>query len=391
MKNIKLMNRIAAVGTDRFDRAEFNVGEDASAPDAIMVRSAALHAMEFNPELLAIARCGAGVNNIPVERCSEAGIVVFNTPGANANAVKELVICALVLASRDIAGGMAWARTLTSEPDVAKAVEKGKGAFAGVELTGKTLGIVGLGAIGGLVANAATHLGMDVIGYDPYITVDAAWKLSRSVRHAVSLDEIYEKSDYITLHIPSVESTRGMINAETIARMKDGVRIVNLARADLAKVADVAAALDSGKMAAYVTDFPTNETLAVPGIVNIPHLGASTGEAEDNCAVMAARQLIDYLGTGNIANSVNFPSVAMPYTGNRRICVLHTNTPAVISGITGAVSSRGINIENMVNKSKGDNACTMLDLTGSGFESELDGPITGEIRAIPGVVRVRVI
>ncbi len=391
MKKIQLMNKIAAVGTDKFDRTMYEVGENVANPDALMVRSASLHDAVFGPELLAIARCGAGVNNIPVDRCTSSGIVVFNTPGANANAVKELVLCALALSARDIVGGIGWAATLGDDPDAAKTVEKGKGRFAGIELAGKTLGIVGLGAIGGLVANAATHLGMDVIGYDPYITVDAAWKLSRSVMHAATLDEIYEKSDFITLHIPSVPATRGMINAGTIAKMKNGVRIVNLARADLAVAADVKDALASGKIASYVTAFPTNETIGVPGIVNIPHLGASTGEAEDNCAVMAAGQLIDYLETGNIANSVNFPSVGMPYAGNRRICVLHTNTPAVISGITGAVSSRGINIENMVNKSKGDNACTMLDLTGSGFESELNGAIADEIRAIPGVIRVRVI
>ncbi len=391
MKKIQLMNKIAAVGTDRFDRAQYAVGDDVRNPDAIMVRSAALHDLEFGPELLAIARCGAGVNNIPVDRCTESGIVVFNTPGANANAVKELVLCALTLASRDVIGGIEWAKTLEGNPDAAKAVEKGKGKFAGVELAGKTLGIVGLGAIGGLVANTATHLGMDVIGYDPYITVDAAWKLSRAVKHATTLEEIYEKSDFITLHIPSLPSTRGLINSESISKMKDGVRIVNLARADLAVPDDVKAALRSGKIASYVTDFPTEETIGVPGIVNIPHLGASTGEAEDNCAVMAAKQLIKYLETGNIENSVNYPSVAMPYTGNKRICVLHTNTPAVISRITTAVSSRGINIENLENKSKGDNACTMVELTGSSFPQDVLSPICSEIGSIPGVRRVRVI
>lgn len=392
MNNIKLMNKIAAIGTDRFDRAEYNVGESVENPDAIMVRSAALHDLEFNPELLAIARCGAGVNNIPIDRCTDAGIVVFNTPGANANAVKELVFCALALASRDIVGGIEWVKTLdAADTDIAKAVEKGKSAFAGVELAGKTLGIVGLGAIGGLVANVATHMGINVIGYDPYITVDAAWKLSRNVEHAATLDEIYEKCDYITLHIPSLESTRGMINSESIAKMKDGVRLINLARADLAVVADVKAGLESGKIASYVTDFPTNETVGVKGIVNIPHLGASTEEAEDNCAVMAADQLMDYLTAGNIVNSVNYPTVNIPCNpANTRILVLHKNAPAVIAKISLAVSSRGINIENMVNKSRGDNACTLLEVSGK-LDSAAAAPIVAEIKAIAGITRLRVI
>ena len=391
MKKIKLMNRIAAVGTDRLDRKVYEVGEAVEAPDAIMVRSAALHDLEFNPELLAIARCGAGVNNIPVSRCSEAGIVVFNTPGANANAVKELALCALALASRGIVGGIEWAKTIDRSSDVAAAVEKGKGAFAGIELWGKTLGIVGLGAIGGLVANAATHLGMNVLGYDSYITVDAAWKLSRSIGHAASLDEIYEKSDYITLHIPSVPATRGMINAQTLAKMKDGVRIINLARADLVNVPDIAAALDSGKVASYVTDFPTNETVAVPQIINIPHLGASTAEAEDNCAVMAADELNEYLTTGNIRNSVNFPSVDVPVTGNSRVSVLHRNVPSIIAGITGAVSAKGLNIENMTNKSRGDNACTLLEISGGKLKEDEASKLAADIASIEGVLRVRTI
>ncbi|MCR4682982.1 MAG: 3-phosphoglycerate dehydrogenase [Clostridiales bacterium] len=390
MKNIKLMNKIAACGTDRFDRAVYNVGEDVAGADAIMVRSAALHDMEFNPELLAIARCGAGVNNIPIDRCSEAGIVVFNTPGANANAVKELVLCALTLASRGIIAGIDWVKTIGEGQDVAKTVEKGKGAFAGVELAGKTLGIVGLGAIGGLVANVATHLGMDVIGYDPYITVDAAWRLSRSVRHARSLDEIYEQADYITLHIPSLPTTRGMINIESLAKMKNGVRLINLARADLVNVPDIAAALDSGKVASYVTDFPTEETVKVPGIINIPHLGASTGEAEDNCAVMAADELKDYIENGNIRNSVNFPNIDMPATGNRKVVVLHKNLPSLIAGITSVLSGRGINIENMTNKSRGDNACTLLEIADGKFAG-LEDEISASISAIQGVLRVRFI
>lgn len=390
MKKIKLMNKIAAVGTGRFPASDYLVGDGVEHADAIMVRSAALHDLEFDPELLAIARCGAGVNNIPIDRCSEAGIVVFNTPGANANAVKELVVCALALASRNIVGGIEWVKTLEEGTDIAKAVEKGKGAFGGIELAGKTLGIVGLGAIGGLVANVAVHLGMEVIGYDPYITVDAAWKLSRSIVHAKTLDEIYEKSDYITLHIPSLESTRGMINSSSIERMKDGVRLINLARADLAVVPDIAAAMESGKIAAYVTDFPTAETVKIPGVVNIPHLGASTEEAEDNCAVMAADQLRDYLETGNIRNSVNFPTVDLPVSGAPRVCVLHRNIPDMIAKLSSAIASVGYNIDNMVNRSRGDNACCLFELSGTVSEAVKEELIR-RLSAIGNVMRVRVI
>ena len=389
MKNIKLMNKIAAVGTDRFDRAAYAVGEEVEAPVGMLVRSAALHDMEFNPELLAIARAGAGVNNIPLDRCSDAGIVVFNTPGANANAVKELVIGALVLASRGVIGGIEWVKTLTDDQDIAKVVEKGKSAYAGYELQGKTLGIVGLGAIGGMVANVATHMGMNVIGYDPFITVDAAWRLSRSVIHAKTLDEIYEKCDYITLHVPSLDSTRGMICKENIEKMKNGVRILNLARADLAKVPDVAEALVSGKMAAYVTDFPTNETVKVPQIINMPHLGASTEEAEDNCAVMAVDQLKDYLENGNIRNSVNYPAIDMPKSGDVRVCVLHKNVPNIIAQISVVLSGRGLNIESMANKSRGDNACSLFDI--SAVSEDDKKALVSAISAIKGINRVRII
>lgn len=388
MKNIKLMNKIAAVGTDVFDRDLYNVGDDVSPTDAIMVRSAALHDLEFDPGLLAIARCGAGVNNIPIDRCTEAGIVVFNTPGANANAVKELTICALALASRNIVGGVDWANGLTS--DVAKTVEKGKSAFGGIEFSCKTLGVIGLGAIGGLVANAATHLGMNVIGYDPYITVDAAWKLSRTIGHASTIDEVFEKADYITLHVPAVGANLGMICADNIAKMKDGVRIINLARADLAVAADVKAGLACGKIASYVTDFPTEETVGVPGIVNIPHLGASTDEAEDNCAVMAARQLDEYLRTGNIRNSVNFPAVEIPFSDNIRISILHANVPAVISKVSGMISEKGINIENLTNKSRGANACTLVELSAGSTAADAEA-VKEEIAKIPGIWRVRII
>ena len=384
MKNIQLLNKIAAIGTDKLDKAVYNIGETVENPDAIMVRSAAMHDMEFSDNLLAIARAGAGVNNIPIDRCSKEGIVVFNTPGANANGVKELAICALMLASRDVVGGIEWASTL--ETDVAKSVEKGKSKFAGVEITGKTLGVIGLGAIGGMVANAALALGMKVVGCDPFLSVDAAWKIDNHVVKGASFDEIFRTADYITLHVPSTPDTKGMINAATLATMKDGVRIINLARADLVNSADLKAALESGKVASYVTDFPTEETINVKGIVAIPHLGASTAEAEDNCAVMAALQLDDYLRNGNIKNSVNFPNVEMPKSGDTRICVLHANVPAVISGITTALSEAGANIENMINKSKGDNAYTLVDATGA-----VGADIAEKIAAIDGVVKVRVI
>ena len=387
MKNIQCLNKIAVIGTDKLDKAVYNVGTDVQNPDAIMVRSAAMHDMEFGKELLAIARAGAGVNNIPIDRCSKEGIVVFNTPGANANGVKELAVCALMLASRNVVGGIEWAKTLEGTEGVAKAVEAGKSKFAGVEIKGKTLGVIGLGAIGGLVANAAVALGMNVVGCDPFLSVEAAWNIDSSVVKAATFDEVFKVADYVTLHVPSTPDTKGMINATTLATMKDGVRIINLARADLVNAADMKAALESGKMAAYVTDFPTEDVLGVPGVVAIPHLGASTAEAEDNCAVMAAVQLDDYLRYGNIKNSVNFPNVSMPVvSGHKRVCVLHANVPAVISGITTVLSETGANIENMVNKSKGDNAYTLVDVTGT-----LAGDVADKISAITGVVRVRVI
>ncbi|MBQ1966616.1 MAG: 3-phosphoglycerate dehydrogenase, partial [Clostridia bacterium] len=305
MKIIKTMNKIADIGLDELDRSRYTISDATDNPDAIMVRSASLHDMDFGYKLTAIVRCGAGVNNIPVDKCAEKGVIVFNTPGANANGVKELTVAALLLASRDIYGGIKWAKGLTGD-DVAKQVEKGKSAFAGNELLGKTLGVIGLGAIGGMVAHAGMQLGMKVIGCDPFITVDAAWHLSRHVDKASSYDEVFANADYITLHVPSTKDTKGMINAEIIAKMKDGVRIVNISRADLVNADDLKAALESGKVKAYVTDFPTEETINTKGIVTIPHLGASTSESEDNCAVMAAQQLDDFLQNGNITNSVNY-------------------------------------------------------------------------------------
>ena len=386
MKNILCLNKIAAVGTDKLDRAEYTVGTDVQNPDAIMVRSAAMHDMTFGKELQAIARAGAGVNNIPVDRCSAEGIVVFNTPGANANGVKELAICALMLASRNITGGIEWAESLKGTEGVAKAVEAGKSKFAGVEIMGKTLGVIGLGAIGGLVANAAVKLGMTVVVCDPFLSVDAAWNMDHHVVKAASYEDVFKVADYVTLHVPATPQTKGMINAASIASMKDGVRIINLARADLVCAADIKAALESGKVASYVTDFPTEETVGVPGIVTIPHLGASTAESEDNCAVMAALELDDFLRYGNIRNSVNFPNVSMPFSGDHRLCVFHANIPTMLSQITALLSEAGVNIENMINKSKGDNAYTMVDITGAIADDTI-----AKLNAIEGVVRVRVI
>lgn len=383
MYNIQLLNKIAKCGTQIFDE-NYTVSDAVTAPEGIMVRSAAMHDMEFGKELLAIARAGAGVNNIPLDKCSEQGIVVFNTPGANANAVKELAVCALLLASRKIVDGINWASTLTE--DVAKAVEKGKSAFVGPEIAGKTLGIIGLGAIGAQLANTAVHLGMNVYGYDPFITVDAAWRLSKSVKHAKALDDIFANCDYISVHVPSTPDTKGMINEKSISAMKDGVRILNLARADLVVAADVKKALESGKVASYVTDFPTEEVIGVPGIIAIPHLGASTPESEDNCAVMAAEELKTYIETGNIKNSVNFPEAFIPYSGLKRIAVFHKNVPSMLAQISSALSDSNINIANMVNGSKKDNAYTLIEING-----DVSGDVMEKLTTIQNVVRVRVI
>ena len=383
--NIQLLNKIAAVGLAELGEG-YTVGDNVNDPDGILVRSAAMHDMTFGESLKAIARAGAGVNNIPIERCSEAGIVVFNTPGANANGVKELAICALLLAARDVVGGIEWAKSLRGTADVAKQVEKGKSAFAGTELAGKTLGVVGLGAIGGLIANVAIHLGMKVIGCDPFLSVEGAWNLNHHVNRAATYDEIFAQADYITLHVPSTKDTRGMICAESLAKMKDGVKLINLSRADLVSAADLAEALKAGKVSRYVTDFPTEEVLELPGTVAIPHLGASTEESEDNCAVMAARELDDYLKNGNIKNSVNFPALQMPRSGASRICALHANVPAVLTRLTAAISEEGLNIENMTSKSKGDNAYTVLDCSSVPSDAAL-----ARISAVEGMFRVRLI
>ena len=381
MTEIKLLNKIGKAGIDRFDGAKYTLSEDAASPAGILVRSAAMHEMTFGPELLAIARAGAGVNNIPIDRCSEQGIVVFNTPGANANGVKELALAALLLSSRKINAGIAWAKTLKGQEGVEKLVEKGKSAFVGPELLGKTLGV-----IGGLVANAAVALGMDVIGCDPFITVNAAWSLSRAVRKADNYDEIYANADYITLHVPSTPDTKGMINAETIAKMKDGVRIINLARGDLVDTAAIKNALASGKVACYVTDFPSDELLDVEGVIAIPHLGASTPESEENCASMAASQLIEYLENGNIKNSVNYPATNMARSAANRIVVLHENVPTMLAQVLTVLSNDNINIENMVSCSKGNNACSLFDT-----DAKVSEKVQEDIRAIQGVRRITVI
>lgn len=384
MKNILLLNKIAKIGLDKLDTAKYNIGENVDAPEGILVRSASMHDMAVSASLLAVARAGAGVNNIPTEEYAKKGIVVFNTPGANANGVKELAICALMLASRDIVGGVEWAKTLGS--DAAKAVEKGKGKFAGCEIKGKTLGVIGLGAIGGMVANAAVKLGMNVIGCDPYLSVEGAWNLDHHIVKAASYDEIYREADYITLHVPATPQTKNMISSALIGTMKDGVRIINLARADLVCAADLKEALASGKVASYVTDFPTEEIIGVPGIVAIPHLGASTEESENNCAVMAALELDDYLENGNIKNSVNYPAVSMARSGKARICLLHSNIPAMLSKITSVISDTGVNIENLTNKSRGDVAYTIIDVA-----DDVSDKVKTLLENIEGMIKVRVI
>ena len=388
MYTIKTMNKIAPVGLERLPAERYLTGDGVENEDAILVRSAKLHDYVFPEKLWAIARAGAGVNNIPVERCSEAGVVVFNTPGANANAVKELVLCAMLLASRDVIGGAAWVKeqAQAGDVDVAAAVEKGKSAFVGPELYRKTLGVVGLGAIGALVANIGLSLGMDVYGYDPYLSVDAALRLDRHIKVVKELDTLYASSDYITLHLPYMEATKDTVNAAAIAKMKDGVRIINMARGGLVNNADMIAALQSGKAARYVTDFPDNEITLAGGVVAIPHLGASTPESEENCAVMAADQLRDFLENGNIKNSVNFPNVIMERSGVQRLCVIHRNVPAVIAQITTQLGACGVNVENMTNKSKGEYAYTMVDAG-----SQVDESIIEDIRRAPGVIRMRVI
>ena len=387
MFHIKTMNKIAQVGLNQFP-ADYQVGDSVEGEEGILVRSAKLHDYPFPDTLWGIARAGAGTNNIPVAECAQKGIVVFNTPGANANGVKELVIAALLMASRDLVGGVEWvkAQAVNHDTDVAAAVEKGKSAFVGPELYRKTLGVIGLGAIGALVANAALSLGMEVYGYDPFLSVDTALRLDRHVHVVKDVAELYRVSDYVTIHVPYTPDTRHTINADIIAQMKDGVRVVNLARGELVDDAAMMAALERGKVARYVTDFPNNTITLAPNVVPIPHLGASTPESEDNCAIMAAQQLRDFLENGNIKNSVNFPNVEMERSGVQRLCIIHRNIPAMLANITAQLSGNGVNVENMTNKSRGDFAYTLVDVGSQVEESVID-----DIRAIDGIIRVRVI
>lgn len=386
MYNIQTLNKIAACGTDLLDKSKYAISDDAANPDAILVRSAAMHDMELGSNLLAIARAGAGTNNIPIDKCSERGIVVFNTPGANANAVKELVICGLLLSSRKIVPSTAWIETLKGKGDeVSKLVEKGKSQFVGPEIMGKKLGVIGLGAIGILVANAAASLGMEVYGADPYLSVNNALMLSRSVHYVKSNDEIFDKCDYITLHVPATPDTKGMINAETISKMKKNVRLLNFARGDLVDDKAVLDALAGGGMACYVTDFATDALIGAENVIAFPHLGASTPESEDNCAVMACQEIADYIENGNIKNSVNLPNMEMAITGSAKICVIHKNVEGVINNITSPVSALGLNIENMQSKSKKDYAYTCLDVSGN------PAGIEEKIKVVPHVVGVRVV
>lgn len=385
MYSILTLNKIAAVGTDKFDSSKYTVGDEVSNPDAIMVRSAKMHDMEFGSNLLAIARAGAGVNNIPVDKCAESGIVVFNTPGANANAVKELAICAFLLASRKITEAAAWAASLKGTPDAPKTVEGGKSKFAGPEILGKTLGVIGLGAIGGKIANAAVALGMNVVGYDPYLSVNGALHLDPSVKVVTDINAIYTESDYITIHVPYTPDTKNTIDTEQIAMMKDGVRLINLARGELINSEAVVKAIADGKVAKYVTDFADDVVLGVDNVIVLPHLGASTPESEDNCAVMAANELIDYIENGNIKNSVNFPNAIMNATGTK-VCILHKNVPTIIAQITSAVGEAGLNIDNMVNASKKDYAYTMLDVAGDVTDS-----VAEKMSSVDGIIKVRVI
>lgn len=384
MYQIQTLNKISKKGLAVLDSNIYNVAEEMQNPDGIILRSFKMHDMELPDSLRAVARAGAGVNNIPIDKCTEKGIVVFNTPGANANAVKELVIAALLLSSRKIVQGIEWAKTLVGEGDaVASLVEKGKSNFAGPEIQGKTLGVVGLGAIGVRVANAAHHLGMDVVGYDPFLSVDAAWHLTRFAHKANSLDELLSKADYVTIHVPATPSTKGMFNSEAFANMKKGARLLNFSRGELVDENDVQAALENEELASYITDFASEALLKNEKVICLPHLGASTPESEENCAVMAANELKDFLENGNIKNSVNFPNCEMGKADGARITVLHKNVPSMIKNITDIFASKGVNIANMLNKSKGDNAYTMIDVDG-----KCDTALVDEIEAMNDVIKV---
>lgn len=383
MHKVIKLNAISAAAAPEFG-SDYVFG-DFSDPEAILLRSFNMHDYAMPESTLCVGRAGAGVNNIPIDACSQRGVVVFNTPGANANAVKELVICGLFLAGRKIADGIAWAKTLEGKgADVGKTVEKGKGAFVGSEIKGKTLGVIGLGAIGAMVANAAIGLGMKVLGYDPYISVDAAWNLNSGIKKETDVNEIFKKSDFISLHVPLNDGTRATVNKDTIAIMKDGAAILNFARGELADENAVIEALKSGKLTRYVTDFPTDALLTTENVVAIPHLGASTPEAEDNCAVMVARQVVDFIENGNITNSVNMPNCALPRQGKSRVTVFHRNVKNMLGSITSIIGSEGVNISNMLSRAKGDFAYLMLDL-----DEELSTDALARISGLNDVIRVR--
>jgi len=385
MYNVLTLNKIAKIGLAQLGD-NYTASDDMANPDAVLVRSAAMHDMELPESLLAIARAGAGTNNIPIDKCTQQGIVVFNTPGANANAVKELVLAGMLISSRDVLGGIEWAKTLKGNGDqVGKMVEKGKSNFAGPEIKGKTLGVIGLGAIGLLVANGAVALGMNVVGYDPFLSAEGAAKLDCTVKVTDNLDDIFAASDYITIHVPLNPSTKELVNCESIAKMKDSVRIMNFARDGLVNSTDILAGLKSGKIAAYVTDFATDDILGEKGVIAIPHLGASTPESEDNCAVMAANEIKAYLETGSIINSVNLPNMNAAKTSAPRVTVIHTNAADILSKLTAKLGELGVAVENVQSKTRGDYGYTLLDVAGS-----VDG-VEEQLKTVEGVIRVRTI
>ena len=388
MYNILTLNAISPKGLDKLPGENFTVSGDIVNPDGIIVRSADMHEYNFPDSLLCVARAGAGTNNIPLDKCAEKGIVVFNTPGANANAVKELVIAALLLASRKIVEASEWTKTLKGQPDMDKLVESGKKKFAGPEITGKKLGVLGLGAIGVLVANAALALGMEVIGYDPYLSVQSAWHISGQVELAKSIEEVVSQSDYVTIHTPLNDSTKGMVNAELLKKFKKGARLINIARGGLVDPVAVAEALDNGILAKYIADFAAEELLGKENVIILPHLGASTPESEENCAVMAAQELKEYIEYGNIKNSVNFPNCEAPYTGKARVTIAHRNIPNMVGSITAIFAKENLNIDNMINKSRGDWAYTIIDFDSLGDKHD---SLLNELKGLKGVVKPRIV
>jgi len=391
VKTIKTLNSIAECGLNVFDKDHYTIDNESENPDAIVLRSFNMHSMDFGENLKAIARAGAGVNNIPVDRCTEEGIVVFNTPGANANAVKELVLASMITSSRNLYDGVAWTKTLEGKgEEVPKLVEAGKKQFVGKEIKGKTLGVIGLGAIGALVANDALDLDMDVIGFDPFISVDMAWKLSRNVQHALTIEQLFAEADYITVHVPLTDTTKEMFNQKAFSTMKPGVHILNFSRGELVNETDMAVALEDGTVGRYITDFPNENVLKMKNTICTPHLGASTGESEENCAIMAARQVKEFLETGNIKNSVNFPNTSLPYTGKRRVTAFHQNVPNMVGQITSAISSYQLNIADMVNRSRGGYAYTMIDIDNK-VNGDIIPHLLEQINQIQGIVTARVI